>query len=177
MSILSIVLLSTTLGHPPAAVPRPKAVALVGQVRASSGGPGGRARVLLVTKNAEEFELHATSPADHAELERLAGVKVEVSGVRGDPRLPRGRHVMVDRYEIKDVGSGVVPELGTIASLEVDGEPRLLFVNHRGQAALLPEGWARKMRRHVGAKIWMVGKRDGSKLKPTRFAILRAAAR
>lgn len=174
MSIASLILL-TTLGHPPSALPRPKDVTLEGQVRAAAGGAGGRARVLLVTRNAEEFELHATDKADHAELERLAGVKVKVYGVRGDPRLPRGRHVMAERYEILDVGKGVVPKLGTIARLEEGGKARLLFVGEDGQAALLPAGWARKMQRHVGAKIWMVGTAKSGRLKPKRFAILRAA--
>lgn len=174
MSIVSLILMSS-LGHPPSAVPRPEAVQLEGQVRAAAGGPAGRARVLLVTKNAEEYELHATAKADHAELERLAGVKVRIRGVQGDPRLPRGRHVMVDGYDIVDVGAGVVPSLGTIASLEMNGKARLLFVSEDGQAALLPEGWARKMQRHVGAKIWMVGKLEAGKLRPKRFAILRAA--
>ena len=176
MSIVSFILLST-IAHPPSAVPRPKPVTLVGQVRSAAGGAAGRARVLLVTKNAEEFELHTAARADGDELERLAGVKVEVRGVRNDPRLPRGRHVMVEGYEIVDVGNGVVPELGTIASLDMNGAPRLIFVNRKGQAALLPAGWAKKMQRHVGAKIWMVGKRDGERLRPTRFAILRAAPR
>lgn len=174
MSILSLILL-TSLGHPPSAVPRPKDVSLSGQVRAASGGHGGRARVLLVTRNAEEFELHATSKADHAELERLAGVQVRVRGVQGDPRLPHGRHVMVEGYDILDVGKGIVPVLGTIASLEEGGKARLLFVGEDGQAALLPAGWARKMQRHVGAKVWMVGKTEGGHIKPSRFAILRAA--
>lgn len=176
MSVLSLVLL-TTLGHPSSAAPRPKPVELVGQVRAAASGPGGRARVLLVTKDAAEHELHTAATADHAELERLAGVRVRIKGISGDPRIPRGRHVLVDGYEIVDVGEGVVPELGTVAELELNGKPRLLFVNDKGQAALLPKGWATKMRRHVGAKLWMVGKRKGAELRPTRFAILRAAAR
>lgn len=176
MSILSLVLLST-VAHPPSAVPRPKPVALVGKVRAASGGAAGRARVLLVTKNAEEFELHTAVRADHQELERLAGVSVKIQGVKGDPRLPRGRHVLVEDYTIVDVGNGVVPQLGVIAALEIKGASRLIFVGEDGQAALLPKGWATKMQRHVGAKLWMVAKTKNGVLKPKRFAILRAAAR
>ena len=56
MSALSLILLSTLAGHPPSAVPRPLPVALVGQIRAAAGGPGGGARILLLTKDAEEFE-------------------------------------------------------------------------------------------------------------------------
>jgi hypothetical protein len=173
--IISYILLSTALAHPSSALPRPEPVSLVGQVRAAAGGGAGRARVLLVTKNAEEFEIHASDRGDAAELERLAGVKVKVRGIKNDPRLPRGRHVMVEGYEIVDVGKGVVPELGTIASLETSQGAKLLFVNEMGQAALLPDGWAKKMSRHVGAKIWMVGQRKGDRLRPKRFAILRAA--
>jgi hypothetical protein len=175
VSALSLILLSTLAGHPPSAVPRPLPVALVGQIRAAAGGPGGEARILLLTKDAEEFELHAPRPQGKEELERLAGVKVRVEGFQNDPRLPRGHHVMVDGYEIVDVGEGVVPELGTIAALPVNGETRLLFVSEAGQAALLPEGWGKKMLRHVGAKVWMVGKRSGDAYRPVRFAILRTA--
>ncbi len=176
MSILSLVLLSSMVGHPPSSVPRPQAVTLQGRVRAASAGHRGAARVLLVTKNAEEFELHTPNRAEHKELERLAGVTVRIRGYKGDSRLPRGRHIMVNRYEILDVGAGKVPELGIIAALDIDGKSRLLFVSEAGQATLLPNGWARKMKRHVGAKIWMVGKRKNGQLKPTRFAILRSAA-
>jgi len=176
VSALSLILLSTLAGHPPSAVPRPLPVALVGQIRAAAGGPGGGARILLLTKDAEEFELHTSRPDGKEELERLAGVKVRIDGFQNDPRLPMGHHVMVDGYEILDVGDGVVPELGTIAAFTKGGTTRLLFVNEAGQAALLPEGWGKKMLRHVGAKVWMVGKRSGEAFRPVRFAILRTSA-
>lgn len=83
---------------------------------------------------------------------------------------------MVQDYKILDVGAGVVPELGMIAAVNIEGKSRLLFVSENGQASLLPNGWARKMKRHVGAKIWMVGKQKDGQLKPTRFAILRSVA-
>lgn len=174
MSLLSLVLLSSVVGHPPSAVPRPEPIIVQGKVHAASGGAAGRARVLIITKNAEEYELHTPEVPAHNELERLAGVTVKIQGYQGDPRLPRGRHVMVNSYEILDVGNGVRPELGVIAEIQIEDKSRLIFVNEDGQAALLPEGWARKMQQLVGAKLWMVSKKKEGGIRPSRFAILRA---
>jgi hypothetical protein len=166
-----LVLLLSLSAHAPA-TPKPEPVELVGEVKEIGGGPDG-SRALLVAEGGD-YQLHgAADPAD-AELVRLAGAKIRIFGFTGDPRLPSGRHVRVERYEIVDVGGGVVPEMGHIAKIELGGRTRLLFVSQSGIADLLPEGWGKKMMQHVGAKVWMVGSRQGKEFSPQRFAILKS---
>jgi hypothetical protein len=159
--------------HPPSSVPSPKPIELFGEVKEVHGGPGGPRPLLLIEGG--EYHLHGAGDLADAELVRLAGAKVRIFGVTGDPRVPRGKHVLVERYEITDVGGGVAPRIGWIARIELDGAGKLLFVDHHGNADLLPDGWMKKMEKHVGAKAWMVGERSGSKFQPQRFAILRTA--
>jgi hypothetical protein len=169
MTVLALLLALSA--HAPA-TPKPKAIELFGEVKEASGGPGGSRALLLVEGG--EYQLHALADPSVNELKRLAGAKVRIFGVTGDPRIPRGKHVLVERYEIADVGNGVVPRIGRIAKLELDGRTRLLFVDESGTADFLPEGWGKKMMQHVGAKVWMVGSRNGKDFQPERFAILRS---
>src|SRR5205085_664681 len=108
-----------------------------------------------------------------AELRRLAGIRIKVHGVKGDPMLPEGNHIRVDRYDIVDVGGGVTPRIGTLATISLDGTARLIFVDEEGNAEMLPRGWATKMMKNAGAKVWVVGARGKTELKPDRFGILR----
>lgn len=171
MALTPLALMVCLAGHPPAPIPKPKPIELLGSVKEVSGGPG-KSRALLVLEGGGSYQLHGTSSPSEAELKRLSGVEVRIYGVTGDARIPRGKHVLVDRYEIVDVGKGVVPRVGRIAEIELDGATRLIFVDETGHADLLPKGWSKKMARHVGAKVWMVGRRSNGRFTPRRFSIL-----
>lgn len=173
--IATVALLMSLTAHPPSAVPKPKPIELSGKVREASNLPG-KSQAVLTLDSGEEWVLHATSDDLRQELVRLAGTKVALSGLHGDPRFPRGNHALVERYQIVDAGNGQVPRVGLLASIELDGKTRLLFVDDGGQAETLPEGWNDKMRRHVGAKLWIVGTKVGEKFTPTRYALLRTKA-
>ena len=150
-------------------------VSIEGKVREVAGGPAGRPQAILVADSGHHV-LFALDPAFANELRRLSGLVVRVTGVTGDPRAAAKDDILVDRYEIKEIGKGVVPRVGRLALLRVGGQQsRLVFVDERGEADLLPAGWSRKMKRHAGAKVWMVGRRDrDGSFRPQRFAILRA---
>jgi hypothetical protein len=175
-SLTVLALLHALAGHvPPPAVPAPlpEERVLVGKVR-EVAGPGDQAMAMLDPDDASgEWTLHPQDPEDRQELVRLAGTRVRLRGVVGDPRLERGRHLLVRRYQLLEVAGKEAPRLGQLASLEVGGKERLLFVGEDGVADLLPEGWGRKMKQHVGAKLWMVGERKGAAFQPLRFGILR----
>ena len=100
------------------------------------------------------------------QLRRHPGVKVRVPGL-----LEPSSRVAVDRFDILDIGGGVVPRLGTLAALA--GEARLLFVADDGQATFLPAGFTAKLKDQVGARVWLVGTQRGEKLQVSRFAVLR----
>src|SRR5438067_1756224 len=102
---------------------------VTGKVREVGGGLRGASQALLVADDRSEVVLHGASEADEEELRRLAGVRVKVFGVKTDPRS-----VKVERYEIVDVGGGVVPRIGHVALLELGGKPRLIFVSEDGKA-------------------------------------------
>ncbi|MEL7370938.1 MAG: hypothetical protein AAFN74_18600 [Myxococcota bacterium] len=150
-----------------------RTVTLQGKIREISGGPAGRTQAQLVTQNAR-YLLHARRFGLRGELKRLTGLVVRVRGVVGDPSVPTKDHVLVEDYEILEVGRGLVPRVGRLALLHVGDQRRLVFVDEQGQADLLPKGWSRKLNRHAGAKVWMVGHRDqDGSFRPQRFAILR----
>ncbi len=181
MTVLTACVLAATIAGqssqpapPDRAAPRP--VALEGRVREVAGGPGGRPQALLVTEDAQQYRLHALDAGFRGELRRLAGLQVRIHGVLGDPRVARPETVLVDRYEILAVSRGKAPRIGRLAMLAVGDQKRLVFVDESGRADLLPRGWSRKLSRHAGAKVWMIGRhaKDGS-FRPQRFSILRAA--
>lgn len=161
--------------HPNAELPEPRATELMGKVREVGGGVGGRPKAVLIADDGKELTLYGQDDGADDELRRLSGVRIKVRGLMDHPRVPHGPHVLVETYEIVDVGGGVVPSLGQLASIELDNGPRLLFVEDGGRAHLLPQGWGKKMRRHVGARLWMVGSMRKGQFAPERFAILRAA--
>lgn len=171
MATAPFALLFALSAHAPA-TPKPKPIELVGEVKEVSGGAGTSRALLLIEGG--EYQLHGLANPSRNELVRLSGAKVRVYGITGDPRIPRGKHVLVERYEIVDVGGGVAPRVGRIAKLEMNGATRLLFVDESGVADLLPAGWGKKMMQHVGAKVWMVGSRNGKGFQPQRFAILKS---
>lgn len=171
MSTPAFVALSM-LAHNPQPLPAPAPFEATGKVREILGS-AERPQAVLELDDKSELVLHGATELDDAELRRLAGVRIKTKGIKGDPLLPRGNHVRVAHYDILDVGGGVVPRIGRIASLDLNGTERLLFVDDDGSAQLLPLGWASKMTKHVGAKVWLVGTRAKAELTPTRFAILR----
>lgn len=162
-----------TSASPHALAQSPARLEAAGKVREVSGGIGGQADVILQLDDKSELVLHGRDPADDDELHRLAGVRVKIDGLTGDPLLPPGNHVRVIKYEILDVGRGAPPRVGTMAQLLLDGKPRLLFVDDRGRAELLPAQWLPKMERLVGAKMWIVGSSSGADLTPSRYGVLR----
>lgn len=172
MSVL-LVLALTSIAHNPTHLPDPVSVTLEGEVREIGGGVGGSPRAQLKLDDQSTLVLHGRTPPDSDELRRLAGIRVRIVGVKGDPTLPRS-DVRVAQYEILDVGGKVVPRIGSLALAKLDEGPRLLFVDEQGQAEVLPETWLKKMEPHVGAKLWVIGSssRPG-RLTPSRFGILR----
>lgn len=170
---IALVLALSVLSETP--MPQPAKVELVGKIREVGGGLRGGPQALLVLDDKSDRVLHGASDLDDEELRRLAGARVRVFGVENDPMMPRGNHVRVDRYEILDVGGGAVPRLGRLAELELEGKQRLVFVADDGRAELLPASWYKKMSKHVGARLWVVGDRAPGKaeLTPVRFAIIR----
>lgn len=180
MLFTPVALMLTLAGHPPAPAAKPKALELEGKVREVTGGPAGRTQPVLMVEaegQATEWVLHGADEELASELRRLAGTKVRVSGFTQDPRVPRGQHLWVQRYSLLEIASGAVPRVGSLATLSLDGKERLLFVDDQGAAELLPEGWSRKMKTQAGARVWMVGEKNGDAFTPQRFAILRAPKR
>ena len=172
LTLTAITATAIAVGQPPEVRP----VTLEGKIREVAAGPAGRPQAMLIDAEGAR-PLFALDPAFSKELRRLAGLKVRVHGTVGDPRAAAKDHVLVDRYEILEVNKGVVPRVGHLAVLRVGTDARLVFVDGDGRADLLPQGWGRRMQRHAGAKIWMVGLRDkDGSFRPQRFAILRPAA-
>ncbi len=139
----------------------------VGTIREVVGGPSSRAE--LAAEDGATYVLIGKTADDEAELKRLAGVKVRLHGVAA-----ASSKMMVEHFEILDIGGGVVPKLGVIA--ELAGDKRLLFVDEAGSAAFLPAGFTAKLKDQVGAKVWVVGTPKGDSLRVSRFAILRPRA-
>ncbi len=174
MLALTVSLLLTAV--PDDAPPEIRPVTVEGKVREVAGGPAGRPQAILIA-GSKQYVLRALEPELRIELRRLSGLIVRVTGVVGDPRTESRRdHVLVHRYDIVAVGKGVVPRVGRLALLRVGPQKRLVFVDKTGQADLLPVAWSRRLHRHAGAKVWMVGDRDrDGSFRPQRFAILRSA--
>src|SRR5687767_7859747 len=129
MTVLFALMLSLS-AHAPS--PKPQPIELYGEVKEAAGGPG-TSRALLMVEGGE-YQLHGFAEPSENELKRLSGAKVRIYGITGDPRIPRGKHVLVERYEIVDVGDGTVPKIGQIAKIELNGGTRLLFVDAAGNA-------------------------------------------
>ena len=145
-----------------------------GKVREISGGPGDRSQALLLTDDGHRFVLHAVRRDEAPELVRLSGLRIQV---RALPMVGLPDHIRVLQYRILDIGNGVEPRVGHIARLGQGSQSRLVFVDENGRADLLPAGWTRKLRHHVGSKVWMTGRFQGTDFLPSRFAILRPVAK
>lgn len=147
-----------------------KPTTVSGTVREVAGGPAGQSAVELKTDDGRTLSLRGRTPPEEDELRRLSGVKVRIEGMVDENVAGI---VQVERYEILDIGGGVIPRLGMLAAIDLEGQRRLIFVDEQGNADLLPTGWTAKMAKNVGAKMWMVGARKGKSFQPTRHAILR----
>ena len=141
-----------------------------GTVREVVGGP--RSRAELAGDDGNTYVLRGISEGLDEELRRLAGVKVKLMGVTDSS----GR-LAVDRYDILDVGGGLVPRVGVIAQLPMGGEKRLIFVDDAGNADFLPNTFTAKLKDSIGARVWLVGTTKNDKLQVSRFAILRLGNR
>jgi len=147
---------------------------IVGEIRVVKVGPSTRAALLA---DDATHVLAARRPGLAEELKNLEGARVEVMGYRDASLRPPGVDFLVEAYEILDVGDGRVPRIGRLAVLDLEGEVRLLFVDEAGKADLLPVSWKKRMLEHVGAKMWILGRRDDhGAFTPTRFRILRSSA-
>ncbi len=131
----------------------------------------GRSAVELKTEDGETLSLKGKTNEGDLELKSLGTLKVKLFGERDQQSL------VVERFEILETGpEGQKPRLGLLASLMVGGEPRMIFVDERGQAELLPSGFSSKMKALVGAKVWMIGLKKGDRYTPLRFGVLRPRA-
>jgi len=165
-TILTIALLALTQPAADAV-----SVTVEGKVREVSNR--GTTQAMLETDDKKGLSLTSAIPGLSNELRRLSGVRIRVQGTRSSKTAPDGEPVSVTGYEILDVGKGVVPRVGTIAAIELDGKRRLIFVDSSGAAEMLPTGWVKRMAGHVGAKVWMVGRTADKVFRPSRFSILR----
>ena len=139
---------------------------LEGVIKEKSGGALGQSRLRFKMQD-KSITLRGHTPALQKELGRLNKMTVRIKA------YAREGHHEVLSYELLRHKSGEVPRIGRIAGMQVGGEYRILFVSSDGEAALLPSGWVKKMRRHVGAKTWMIGAPRDGQLTPRRFGILR----
>ena len=139
-------------------------------VREVSGGPAGKARAILRTPAGEKFELRARPPLTTNELLRLAKITIEAQVTKLDRE---GRVATVESYEIVALPDGQRPVVGRLVLAATKAGPRLTFVDADGKALYLPRGWSRKLSRHDGAKVWMLGTLNYGVLRPKRFGILR----
>lgn len=152
----------------------PYEVEVRGEIRTVKVGPTTRAA--LITED-ETYVLAARRPGLDEELHNLEGATIQVHGYRDASLRPPGVDVLVEDYEIVDVGDGRVPRIGQLATLTRGEEILLLFVDAAGRADVLPESWKKRMTEHVGAKMWILGRRgDDGAFTPTRFRILRSGA-
>lgn len=134
-------------------------------------GGAGRASVELKTEEGETLSLRGKTNQEELELKNLGTLKVKLVGERDKQGL------VVERYEILETGpEGQRPRLGLLASLMVGGEARMIFVDERGQAELMPSGFSAKSKALIGAKVWMIGLKKGDRYTPLRFGVLRAPA-
>jgi hypothetical protein len=140
--------------------------AIEGEIREVSGGPLGRGQVQVKTDK-KTIKLRTARAELSQELQRLNKMRVRLEGHSHET------HFEVLGYRILKHSSGEVPQVGHFAGIELNGQYRILFIYADGNAALLPIGWAKKMRRHVGAKAWMLGEPRDGQLTPRRFGILR----
>jgi hypothetical protein len=150
----------------------PETLVLQGVVREVSGGPGGKARALLRTEAGQKYELRARPPLVAQELLRLSKITIKALVT---PLDRSGRLVMVESYEIVALPGGQRPRIGHFATKESKGRKRLMFVDGEGNAVYLPQGWTRKLTRHAGSKVWVLGTPEDGVLRPKRFGILRPA--
>jgi hypothetical protein len=151
-----------------AAPAAPPEVRIRGEVREVKSGAS--IRPALFNEHGS-FVLQARRPGLGVELVRLVGATVEVVGREADG----GADVEVDGYRLLSVGSGRVPRVGTLARLTTEDGEQLLFVDAQGRADPLPDSWVPRLKDYVGAKLWILGRREGLRFLPTRFQILRAA--
>jgi hypothetical protein len=169
MRALSLIAMTLVLATGEAQAEKP--LTLTGTIREVAGGAAGRSAAEIKTDDGRALTLRGHTAADDDEIKRLGGMKVRVFATEGDPGLPQG-YLRVERYEIVDVG-GSVPRIGMLAEIEIEGQKRLIFVADDGTADLLPEGWLKKMAKHVGAKMWMIGTRGRTGFQPAKHGILR----
>jgi len=141
-----------------------------GIIKEVSGGPMGRGQVQLKSET-KTIKLRAATAALGQELQRLNKMSVRLKG------HTKSDHFDVLSYTLLKHSSGETPSLGHFAGMDLNGKYRILYVYSDGRAALLPIGWAKKMRRHVGAKAWMIGEPRDGQLTPRRFGILRPKAK
>ena len=145
-------------------------VVLQGQIKVVSGGRFGQAQVQLKTEK-KTFKLRAKTASLGHELERLNKMKLSVHGEE------KGTEFEVSKYTLSAQASGHTPQIGHFAGLDLNGQYRILFVYANGDAALLPIGWAKKMKKHVGSKAWMLGEPRDGQLTPRRFGILKTKSK
>ena len=147
---------------------------VTGTVRDVAAGIAGKPAAELKTDDGKTLILRGYDSDEDGELLRLGGMRVRAHVIDGDAGLPAsGGYVRVVHYEILDVSGAGAPRIGVLAQLELDGKPRLIFVAEDGTAEILPAGWTKKMTKHVGSKMWMIGSKKGGSFSPSRHGILR----
>ncbi|NJK90118.1 MAG: hypothetical protein HC923_12520 [Myxococcales bacterium] len=152
----------------------PIEVEMKGVLQTVKDGPSTRA--VLKINDDETLVLASRRKDLEEELKNASGATVVIEGHRAKALLPPGVDLIVEDYRILDVGDGQVPRLGQLAVFDAPEGQRLLFVDETGRADLLPESWNKRMMNEVGARLWILGRRDGRTFVPVRFRILRARA-
>lgn len=144
-------------------------VELKGEVRVMKAGPTTRS---VLESGGKNYVLTTYDPHTAEELRRLGGAVIRVQGVKSEASLPPGDQLLVRSYRIMDVGDGRIPEVGTVARMA--GSDQLLFVQDSGLAHRLPDSWSRRMKKLVGAKLWLLGEVTDDRMRPIRFQVLRS---
>ena len=146
----------------------PNAVSMTGTIKSVSDVP--KPKTLLIRDDGSQWTLHPGKQLGASELTRLSGARVSIAGWTEDPRVPRGQHVWVDRYKIKEIG-GISPRVGHIARLHLENRELFIFVDEQGRANVLPKNWVRRRQYSVGSKLWIIS--ASGAFKPIRYALLR----
>jgi hypothetical protein len=144
---------------------------VTGQVKGSSGGPGGQTALALVRPGLDDLRLQPRLAELAEELQNLAGAKLLLRGLlTKSGEMP---YFVVYAYTILEVSGGVKPRTGMLTAMKLQGSELLLFVDDSGEAHLLPEGWKRKLSHLKGARVWMIGDQAVNQFEPRRFAVIR----
>ena len=146
MAVLAALLFAGCAGAPPGGLP---ATARAEGIVAVDGERPGERRVLLVGQDGGRLALRA--PAHEAELLRLGGLGVRVTG----RRIAAGKESVfaVSGYELLPI-DGVAPVVGIVAR---EGDAAMIRAHAGGDPTRLDGPLVDALLAHEGRKVWVWG--------------------